>query len=207
MSNQKMRVCFVGDSFVNGTGDPDCLGWIGRVVAGARAADVEITAYNLGIRGDTSIDVARRWRREIPPRLPEGMDGRVVLSFGVNDCCPEEDGGVRRVPLDRSLAQAETILKGASAAWPTLMVGPPPIADAEVNARIAELNPELKAAAARAGVPYCDVFDRLAESPTWMAEVAAVDGAHPGASGYKIIADLVAAWDGWRRWIDNGSAA
>jgi hypothetical protein len=23
----EIRICFVGDSFVNGTGDPQCLGW------------------------------------------------------------------------------------------------------------------------------------------------------------------------------------
>ena len=31
-----MRICFIGDSFVNGTGDDDCLGWAGRLGAGAR---------------------------------------------------------------------------------------------------------------------------------------------------------------------------
>ena len=25
-----MRICFFGDSFVNGTGDDECLGWVGR---------------------------------------------------------------------------------------------------------------------------------------------------------------------------------
>lgn len=26
-----MRICFIGDSFVNGTGDDTCLGWVGRI--------------------------------------------------------------------------------------------------------------------------------------------------------------------------------
>jgi lysophospholipase L1-like esterase len=30
-----LRICFVGDSLTNGTGDPDCLGWTGRVCASA----------------------------------------------------------------------------------------------------------------------------------------------------------------------------
>lgn len=38
-------VCFVGDSFVAGFGDPEHRGWVGRVAAGSAA-----TVYNLGIR-------------------------------------------------------------------------------------------------------------------------------------------------------------
>jgi acyl-CoA thioesterase-1 len=55
-----MRICFFGDSFVNGTGDDDALGWVGRAVASARHAGRDVTAYNLGVRGDTSADVAAR---------------------------------------------------------------------------------------------------------------------------------------------------
>lgn len=32
---QEIRICFVGESFVNGTGDPAFLGWTGRVCANA----------------------------------------------------------------------------------------------------------------------------------------------------------------------------
>jgi lysophospholipase L1-like esterase len=59
-----MRICFFGDSIVNGTGDPDCLGWVGRVCGAARKSGVDLTSYNLGIRRDTSADILRRWRRE-----------------------------------------------------------------------------------------------------------------------------------------------
>jgi hypothetical protein len=53
-----MRICFVGDSLVNGTGDPVGLGWVGRACAAARRRGHEVTCYNLGIRRDTSADIA-----------------------------------------------------------------------------------------------------------------------------------------------------
>src|SRR5689334_860809 len=81
-----MRICFFGDSFVNGTGDDDALGWVGRVVADARRAGCDLTAYNLGIRRNTSADVAARWEGEARLRLPADCDGRLVFSFGANDC-------------------------------------------------------------------------------------------------------------------------
>ena len=56
-----MRLCFIGDSLVNGTGDPTGLGWVGRVTASARRRGHDVTTYNLGIRRDTSADIAARW--------------------------------------------------------------------------------------------------------------------------------------------------
>ena len=68
-----MRICFVGDSFVNGTGDPDCLGWAGRVCAAAQHDGHDITYYNLGVRRETTADIRDRWEREVSCRLPEGL--------------------------------------------------------------------------------------------------------------------------------------
>lgn len=80
-----MRICFIGDSFVNGTGDPDYLGWTGRICIAARNLGYDITYYNLGIRGDTSADIKARWLREISCRLKAEYDSRIVFSFGIND--------------------------------------------------------------------------------------------------------------------------
>src|SRR5688500_4352961 len=93
-----IRICFIGDSFVNGTGDDTALGWVGRVCAAARARGVGLTAYNLGIRRDTSLGVLARCEQEWSRRLPvgvdgvDGVDGRIVLSFGVNDTVVDADG-------------------------------------------------------------------------------------------------------------------
>ena len=38
-------LCFVGDSFTAGYGDPKALGWVGRVVSRTHHPDVEVTAY------------------------------------------------------------------------------------------------------------------------------------------------------------------
>ena len=52
------------------------------------------------------------------------------------------------------------------------MIGPAPIAEADVNARVQELIPALRAACQALGVPFLDVFDRLKSSSTWMQEIA-----------------------------------
>ena len=46
----EIRICFIGDSLVNGTGDEAALGWAGRLCAMANESDIPVTYYNLGIR-------------------------------------------------------------------------------------------------------------------------------------------------------------
>lgn len=194
-----MRICFFGDSFVNGTGDPECLGWAGRICAAARRCGRDLTYYNLGIRRDTAEDIARRWRGEASARLPADADGRIVFSFGVNDCIIE--GGRPRAAPSATLAHAEAMVTDASRRRPTLFVGPPPIADDETNRRIAALSTGLETLCRGLAVPYLDLLSPLRTAEVWRREVAAGDGAHPGAEGYAFLADLVGRWRPWQSWM------
>jgi hypothetical protein len=53
----QVRICFVGESFVNGAGDPECLGWTGRICVNANKKGYDITYYNLGVRRETSTEL------------------------------------------------------------------------------------------------------------------------------------------------------
>ena len=197
-----LRVCFVGDSFVAGVGDREHLGWTGRLCAASERAGLPVTRYVLGVRRQTTAEVAARWASECRIRLAGGdWAPRVVLSTGVNDTT-EEDGGVRLDPR-RSVAALEEMISGAAGAgWPVLVVGPPAVADDAQNQRIADLDELFARTCAAHGVPYVPVVATLAADPTWRAEVAAGDGAHPGAAGYALLADLVRP--SWERWIAAG---
>jgi lysophospholipase L1-like esterase len=195
MSATDVRICFVGDSFVAGVGDAEGHGWVNRVCRDARCRGINVTGYNLGVRRDTSRDVAQRWREECARRLPAPLDGRVVFSFGVNDTTIID--GVRRIEIDESMANTNAILGGAHSLYAVLMVGPPPVAEAAHNARIEELSARLAEAAAALGVHYLETFSTLRLSATWMHEVAQDDGSHPRGAGYDELARLVACWPEW----------
>jgi len=198
-----MRICFFGDSFVSGTGDDACLGWVGRACAAARRAGRDVTCYNLGIRGDTTAHVLKRWRDEADARLVAEHDGRLVFSFGANDCCPATDGAGVRVAPGQALENAEAILKVARASRPTLMVGPLPVGDVATDRRIVELSAEFATLCANLGVPYLELFGLVAASPVWSQEVARGDGAHPNMGGYREVAEAFMHWDIWRNWIEG----
>ena len=134
---QDIRICFIGDSLVNGTGDEAALGWAGRLCAIANASDIPVTYYNLGIRRNTSKDILLRWESECTLRLPDFCDGRIVLSCGVNDTAIEN--GRVRVDFAESCANVRAILCGAKQ-YTVLMVGPPPVLDDEQNERIESLS-------------------------------------------------------------------
>lgn len=190
---------FFGDSHTSGSGDPEALGWPGRVAAAAVAAGVPLTPYNLGVGGETSVQVAARWRAEATPRLRDDGDPRAIFAFGANDVTLRD--GRPRCTQEESLRSLEDALQGAHAlGMRAFVVGPAAIDDEAENERIAELSAAFEALCARREVPFVPLVEELRRSETWRSELAVGDGAHPGARGYEQMASLVLA-GGWLDWL------
>jgi len=189
-----MRICFVGDSMTNGTGDHAHLGWVGRVLQDERKRHPELTGYNLGVRRDRSDQIRAHWKSEVERRLPAEYEGRVVFSFGANDAAQERDPAL-------TMIDAEAMLTEAKARWPIFMVGVVPIPVEETLRRIRALDQAYVPLCARLGVPFLSVFDELMATPVWLDEARAGDGAHPGAGGYTRMSELILASPVWRKWM------
>jgi lysophospholipase L1-like esterase len=153
-------------------GDPTGVGWVGLVAAAARGEGHELTAYNLGVRRGTSVDVSRRWRSEARERLKDGDLFGVVFAVGTNDVAVHR--GRPRVPRARSLTTLADMLDDAhTALWPTLVIGPPPLQDRRGNAQAAEL--------ATGSHPSTCGYERLAGlvkavALPWLADLAIAPG-------------------------------
>ncbi|TXH05515.1 MAG: hypothetical protein E6R07_01520 [Nevskiaceae bacterium] len=196
------RICFVGDSFVAGVGDPEHLGWVGRVCARAAADGHALTAYNLGVRRETSADISGRWQAECARRLPPGCSARVVFSFGVNDMVME--AGRERVAPPDSAANLQRLLEAARRHYDVAMIGPPPVADEALDQRVAALTQRYSDLCAQLSLPYLPMHAALHASDAWMHEVRLGDGAHPRAAGYAAFAARVADWKDW--WFHRSAA-
>ncbi len=188
-------LCFIGASTTAGYGDPKGLGWVGRVVSRTQHADLDLTAYNLGVRGNTSADVMSRWRDECGPRWAGRSERRLVISVGAADVLTGASMARSRLNLANILDEA------SSSGIAAFVVGLTPGLDAELNARIEQLAQAQADVCARRDVTYVDCFRPLVGHDQWIGELAASpDGAHPGQAGYGLIAWLV-LHNGWYDWM------
>lgn len=189
------RICFIGDSFVNGTGDEQALGWVGRLCAKASQQGLDLTYYNLGIRGNTSRDVLARIDNDLSLRLGKAIDERVVISFGVNNTLLEE--GVPRVSLDESVENLTEIIQIVKTKYSLLIVGLLPVDDKQQNIRIKSINDAYKLIAEKLEIPFVDVFEQLESNHNYRSEIKKTDGAHPKSQGYDNITQAILSSGKW----------
>ena len=128
-----MRICAIGDSIMNGTCDPEALGWIGRAgpagEAPRPAGHASTTSASAATPPPTS---ARRWRAEVEARRMAGVETALVFSFGINDSTRHAARRRRpRVATDSTARRTPRAMlgRGDRPIGRVLMVGPTPIAD------------------------------------------------------------------------------
>jgi acyl-CoA thioesterase-1 len=188
-------IVFVGASLVAGVGDPKGQGWVSRVVGRTHSSDLELTAYNLGVRGDTTADVLARWKSECAPRWRGRAEKRLVVSVGGNDAATGVTLARHRLNLANILDDA------ASAGIGTFVVSPPPVDDDDLNAKLDVLVEAQADVCSRRGVPFVDCFRPLLGHEQWQSDLAASRVPHhPGQAGYGLIAWLV-LHNGWYDWL------
>jgi lysophospholipase L1-like esterase len=196
------RILFFGDSFIAGVGDPSGLGWVGRVVAASYDAGRPLTAYNLGVRGHTSAEVAARFEAETAARTQNAAASYgVVLGVGANDMTVQ-DNRLRVAPglairtLNGRFDLAEAAGHGV------FVVGPAPVGEPEQDERIRELSNQFAHVATHRHVPFVETTRMLGAHDGWRSEAAANDGSHPGAGGYAALAEIVLSGP-WTDWLDS----
>ena len=209
------RICFIGDAFTVGAGDETILGWVGRLAQAEWQRNHDVTVYNLGIRGDSTRAIRRRWRGECEARLPQGSNGRLVFMFGGNDAKEIVGTGID-VPLEESVANARAIVAEAAAWYPTLWISLIPMNETRPyptllpgmpqyrfdNGRQALYTQRYAEVARELAVPFLDIHAPLLHDPEWQRLTQSGDGSNPNAEGYARIAALITAWPAWRTWFD-----
>jgi acyl-CoA thioesterase I len=194
-----MRLIFIGDSIVAGSGDDECRGWVGRVGSASRRAGVDHTPYNLGIGGNTAADVLARWEQEVTRRLNPEIENRLVVQVGVNDA----RDGVER-PAGDTVRDLAAIVDGARGiGLEPLVVGPIPTAQPEESERIGALSNRFAELCGERDAAFIEVHAALRDNATLLASMANGDGYHPDADGYAEIAQAV-LHNGWWEWLARG---
>ncbi len=193
-----IRVCFLGDSYTLGTGDVEGLGWAGRVHAAERGRGIDLSSYNLGIRGQIGAEIAERAAAEIDVRIAERGDRQgVVVAFGANDVRLER-------PLEESIRAAEGILRwAASRRYQAFLLGVTPAVEPYIDEVRIHLSRRLAQAAGDVAVPFFDTRAAISDWSAWHREAVEGDGIHPNVEGYRRVAEAFGAWKPWRDWLES----
>ena len=100
-------------------------------------------------------------------------------------------GGGRPADPELAAAQMDKLLAEAAEVAPTLVISPPPVADAAASARIGELGKLQQQLCARRGIAFAQVYELLANTADYMDDLS--DGLHPGSKGCALMAQTLMA--------------
>lgn len=202
------KVIAIGDSLVYGYGDCEGGGWVERLRLGwMNPEQPGPIFYNLGVRGDGVMQVARRLEQEFSGRgeLRHRTPDVLVLSVGINDSAragrPEGRPVTDIETFERVL---EGLLARSRQLCPVFFVGMVPINEAAMpfanilhfsraeQARYRDITQRLCRAH---DVPYLDLLTAWEQqSNEWVSDRLCTDGLHPNALGYRSILDAVKSW-------------
>jgi len=107
------RVLFFGDSITWGAVDQIGLGWVNLIRKDFyQDPENNPTAYNLGVSGDTTEGLLKRFRTECEARLVDGKLG-IVFAIGTNDSRYTNSKDNHEIPVEKFSKNLEQLIKTA----------------------------------------------------------------------------------------------
>ena len=217
-SAQPLKIVALGDSLVYGFGDPEGGGWVERLRRTWMLPESSgHVLYNLGVRGDRTVQVAKRLEVEFRNRgeLRNRVPDIIILSVGVNDSArvgrPDGKNYTNFVNFEEQLT---SLLQQAQKLCPVLFVGMVPVNEAKMpfldclyynhddQHRYKEAT---RLACRKQGIPYLDIFDKWMQQPEmWRAKRLSSDGLHPNTLGYQTLLEDVTNWEAIARFNSSG---
>jgi len=196
------RILCFGDSIVFGESDLRCYGWCDRLkrqLLSQSSIDINRKLYNLGITGDDTDGLKKRFEVELNARIINKQDNIVLLSFGINDLIIHKNKN--KVPIEYFQSNIEGCIslakqKNISVVIMSILPCSQKL-DGERNvyghlrnlSDINLYNECLKRIAKRHQCEYLDIFSQFQEKNE--VELLAEDGLHPNANGHDLIFNQV----------------
>lgn len=176
----EQRVVFYGDSITQGWGRPG--NWF----------PASKPYVDRGISGQTSPQMVVRFHQDVVDLHPAA----VIILAGTNDVAGNTGPMTPEMTLDNTKAMVE--MAKANGIKPILCTIPPAFdfpwkKGLEPAPKIRALNASLEAYAKSAGVVWVDYYSALADDKGGMKPGLSLDGVHPTAAGYAIMAPLAEA--------------
>ncbi|MCR4280213.1 MAG: GDSL-type esterase/lipase family protein [Candidatus Komeilibacteria bacterium] len=179
------RITIFGDSIAWGKADVESGGWVNRLRHYVETAHVGTSVYNLGVSGDTTVELLKRFTPECAAR--NNKTQIIIFAVGINDSCFINTESNPLVSIDnfqsnlRQLA-VEAKLFSSSIAF----IGPTMVDEDKMpfnakyytNDSVEKYNEALENVCANIEVPFLNMLDVLS-----LRDLP--DGLHPDSSGHE----------------------
>jgi lysophospholipase L1-like esterase len=218
---QPLKIVALGDSLIYGFGDPDGGGWVERLRRQWLLPDSGgHVLYNLGVRGDRTMQVAQRLEVEFRHRgeLRNRVPDLIILSVGVNDSARVgRIDGKNYTEIERFSAEIASLLDLAQQLCPVLFVGMVPVDEMKMpfldclyynHGDQYRYKEATRIACEKRQIPYLDIFQHWMEhDQNWICDTyggklrIGDDGLHPNALGYQTLLEEVLSWDALAKYV------
>ncbi len=209
------QILIFGDSPAHGSLDP-AGGWVAHLnyYCEQKAQENQnyyCPVYNLGISGNTSADLLKRFERETKARISEEKETFFLFQDGGNDTMYLKKEKKNRLSLGPFGKKVRALL-AAARKWPGQIawleikpvdekrLNPIPWypAGSYLNREVIKYNEALRQQCQQAGVPLIDLMTDL---PPDFPQKYTVDGVHPDTEGYKMVWKIVKKFLVGKGWI------
>lgn len=202
---QDIKILVFGDSDAYGARDYES-GWVERLRKELTKKVIDTsqkfycTLYNLSISGTTTGSLLKRFESETNPRIHKNEKIIIIFAVGANDTIKDRKGNLWTTPAKFTKNVNKMTALARKSSNNIIYVLPAPVDEARTNpvfwdadvsyqnARLKEYNEIIKAACAKNGAHYIDIFDK------WIKldyNPLLEDGVHPNSEGHKLIFDEV----------------
>lgn len=203
-----MRILIFGDSITYGAWDLEG-GWAARLRKFLDKKVIESNfefyclTYNLGISGDTSRDILKRFEFETKIMISErDRETIFIFAIGANDAAFSRKNNVSRVSLEKFQSNLYKLINLARKfSSKIIFCGLLPVDEIKTtpiswngdisykNAYIQEYNEVLKSVCGESGIYFIDILDKIMKEPDYKNLLE--DGAHPNSMGHQKIFKMV----------------
>lgn len=198
-----MNIIVFGSSIEQGFDDTEKGGWVNRLFLeyGTREKGQVhgdfYAVFNLGISGDTSDGIVKRFESELARRLDS--ENLIIFESGGNDSIRNLETGECAVPLDRFVANCQTMIDGAKKHGKVVFLGlydsdmenMNPIPWYEGHAALQEDADKYEEAIRQLSVKNDILYISLAGLFNNDFEGLTFDGDHPNAEGHRLVFERV----------------
>jgi len=200
------RILVFGDSIVYGAWDRSREGgWVQKLrkfldEKHLTDPDFDYSTYNLGVSGDTTVDLLERFEFETKQRLKE-ENGIIIFQIGINDSqFVISQNNLRTSPekFKENIQKLINIAKKLSSK--IVFLGLTPVEDERVNPipwapeksyrneYVKEYNEIIKSTCSKNKIPFIEIFEEWVKRDY---KSLLEDGAHPNSEGHQKIFETV----------------